>query len=89
MQKITCLIDDEYLKRSHHRKLGTPATAASSNIPKATFCTGSTGFLSQLGAKLRDWTVRVIQGDLGYSWAALSLIDSKTLYASFGQATGS
>ena len=38
-----------------------------------------TGFLSQLRAKLRDWAVRPVRAGC-YSWAALYLIDSKTLY---------
>ena len=38
-----------------------------------------TGFLSQLGAKLRDWAVRPVRAGC-YSWAELSFIDSKTLY---------
>ena len=40
---------------------------------------GNTGFLSQLRAKLRDWAVRPV-GAGCYPRAALSLIDSKTLY---------
>ena len=39
----------------------------------------TTGFLSQLGAKLRDWAVRPVRAGC-YSWAALSFIDSETLY---------
>ena len=39
----------------------------------------NTGFLSQLRAKLRDWAVRPVRAGC-HSWAALSLIDSKTLY---------
>ena len=37
-----------------------------------------TVYLSQLRAKLRDWAVRPVRAGC-YSWAALCLIDSKTL----------
>ena len=37
-----------------------------------------TEFLSEIGAKLRDWAVGQAQGSC-YSWAALSSNDSKTL----------
>ena len=38
----------------------------------------TTGFSSEIGNKLRDWAV-VQAGGSGYSWAALSSNDSKTL----------
>ena len=38
----------------------------------------STGFLSEIGTKLRDWAVGQAWGSC-YSWAALSSNDSKTL----------
>ena len=38
----------------------------------------STGFLSEIGTKLRDWAVGQAGGSC-YSWAALSSNDSKTL----------
>ena len=39
----------------------------------------STGFLSEIGTKLRDWAVGQAWGSC-YSWAAVSSNDSKTLY---------
>ena len=39
----------------------------------------STESWSQLGANLGDWAVRPVRAGC-YSWAALSLIDSKTQY---------
>ena len=39
----------------------------------------STGFLSEIGTKLRDWAVRQA-GTSCYSWAALSSNGSKTRY---------
>ena len=39
----------------------------------------ATGFLSQIGTKLRDWAIGQA-GDSFYSRAALSSNDSKTLY---------
>ena len=38
-----------------------------------------TGFLSEIGTKLRDWAARQAGGSF-YSQAALSSNDSKTLY---------
>ena len=38
-----------------------------------------TGFLSEIGTKLRDWAVGQAWGSC-YSWAAVSSNDSKTLY---------
>ena len=40
----------------------------------------TTGFLSEIGTKLRDWAVGQAGGSC-YSWAALSSNDSKTLYS--------
>ena len=40
-----------------------------------------TGFLSEIGTKLRDWADGQAGGSC-YSWAALSSNDSKTLYMS-------
>ena len=42
-----------------------------------------TGFLSEIGTKLRDWAVGQAGGSC-YSWAALSSNDSKTLYGPLG-----
>ena len=39
-----------------------------------------TGFLSHLRAQLRNWAVRPVRAGC-YSWVALSLIDSMTLYS--------
>ena len=39
----------------------------------------STGYLSQLRARLRDWALRPVRAGC-YPWAALPFIDSKTLY---------
>ena len=41
----------------------------------------NTGFLSEIGTKLRDWAVGQGGGSC-YSWAALSSNDSKTRYNS-------
>ena len=43
----------------------------------------STGFSSEIGAKLRDWAVGQAGGSC-YSWAALSSNNSKTRYSWFG-----
>ena len=40
--------------------------------------------LESLKAKLRDWAVRPVRPGC-YSWAALSLIDKKTLYSACAQ----
>ena len=40
---------------------------------------GYTGFLSQWRAKLCDWAVRPVRAGC-YPWAALTLVNSKTLY---------
>ena len=45
----------------------------------ATVSIGTTGFLSEIGTKLRDQAVGQAGGSC-YSWAALSSNDSKTLY---------
>ena len=42
-----------------------------------------TGFLSQIGTKLRDWAIGQAWGSC-FSWAALSSNDSKTLYVCAG-----
>ena len=39
----------------------------------------STGYLSQLRPRLRDWALRPVRAGC-YPWAALPFIDSKTLY---------
>ena len=50
--------------------------------PTIVIIVGYTGTLSHLKAKLRDWANR--QAEAGcYSWAALSLNDSKTRYTHY------